>query len=373
MVRRERGERTMVTCQLARCGGAAVIAISALLATALPTPAQQLSPAMQSVVAAANKEGTLKVVWPGTLLGGARGLPTIEKNMNKMFGTNIKVSHTPTGSLIQQGFQLVNEAKANAPASTDIYIAVVNVFSTLSQNKVLLPVDWPALLPDRITDKLVELDSSALRIATGVYGVTYNTKLIPNPPKTLEGWLDPSLKGKIATNPQGVGFDYLLANDVMGTDKALDFVKRFSPQIGGLIFCTEQNRVASGEFPAMMFDCGPSEALRMNESGLPVDQLLLRDFLPVTYFYGTIPKNSPHPNAAKVLLAYLMTEEGQRLQWDLWRADLHLLPGSRAAQRIDAAVKDGAKPLEVTAAWYMAHPEVDAGRAEVVKIIREGH
>jgi len=353
-------------------GGAVAIVLAVLFSTISSSMSQELSAEMRSVVAEANKEGALKVVWPGTLLGGARGLPIIEQNMNRMFGTNVKLSHTPTGSLIQQGFQLINEAKANAPASTDIYIAVVNVFQTLTQNSVLLPVKWQALLPGRITPELVELDGAALKIATGSYGVTYNSKLVPNPPKTLAGFLDPAFKGKIATNPQGVGFDYLLANDVMGRDKALDYVKQFSPQIGGLIFCTDQNRVASGEFVAMMFDCGPNDAIRMKESGLPVDQVLLRDHMPVTYFYGTIPRNAPHPNAAKVLLAYLMTEEGQRLQWDLWRADLHLLPGSRLAERMQAAAKDGAKPLEVDAKWYSEHPEVDANRADVLKIIRGG-
>ena len=355
-----------------RTGGAAAIALFAVCMTAMPSSGQQLSAEMQAVAAEANKEGVLKVVWPGTLLGGARGLPIIEANMNKMFGTKVKLTHTPTGSLIQQGFQLVSEAKANAPASTDIYIAVVNVFATLSQNNVLLPVNWPALLPGRITDQHVELGGAALKIATGSYGVTYNTKLVPNPPKTLAGWLDPAFKGKVATNPQGVAFDYLLANDVMGKEKALDYVKRFSPQIGGLIFCTEQNRVASGEFAAMMFDCGPNDALRMKEAGLPVDQILLRDHMPVTYFYGTIPKTAQHPNAAKILLAYLMTEEGQRLQWDLWRADLHLMPGSRIAERMDVAAKDGGKPLAVDEKWFSSHPEVEANRAEVVKIIREG-
>ena len=358
--------------RIRRLGGAAAIVLAAFFSMATSSTSQELSAEMRSAVTEANKEGALKVVWPGTLLGGARGLSMIEQNMNKLFGTNVKLSHTPTGSLIQQGFQLVNEAKANAPASTDIYIAVVNVFQTLTQNGVLLPVNWQALLPGRSNPELVELDGAALKIATGLYGVTYNSKLVPNPPETLAGFLDPAFKGKIATNPQGVGFDYLLANDVMGREKALDYVKRFSPQIGGLIFCTDQNRVASGEFVAMMFDCGPIDAIKMKESGLPVDQVLMRDYMPVSYFYGTIPKNAPHPNAAKVLLAYLMTEEGQRLQWDLWRTDLHLLPGSRLAERMQAAVRDGAKPLNIDAKWYSEHPEVDAGRTDMLKIIRGG-
>ncbi len=355
-----------------KASGTFAITLAATLLVAGASMAQQLSPDMQTAVAAANKEGSLTVVWPGTMLGGAKGVPDIEKGMEKMFGAKIKISHTPTGSLIQQGFQLVNETKANAPASTDIYVAVVNVFGPLEENKVLLPVNWPALLPGRINDSHVELNGAALKISTGSYGVSYNTRLMPNPPKTLEGYLAATMKGKIAVNPQGVGFDYLLANDVYGKEKTFDFLKKFSGQIGGLIFCTEINRVTTGEFAGFMFDCGPNEALRMKENSLPIDQILLRDHLPVTYFYGTIPRTATHPNAAKVLLAYLMTEEGQKLQWDLWRTDLDLLPGSNIGKRIDEAVKDGAKPLRIDAKWYASHPEVDAARNDMIKILREG-
>jgi ABC-type Fe3+ transport system substrate-binding protein len=358
-----------------KIGGLGLLTAAAISATALaacPAGAQELSPEMKAVVAEANKEGTLKVIWPGNLLGGARGLATIEQNVNKMFGSQVKMSHTPTGSLIQLGFQIANEAKANTPAGTDVYIAVANVLPMLTQNKLLVAVPWQKLLPGRITDRIVELDGAALKLASTMYGVTYNTKLLPNVPRTLEGFLAPGLKGKLATNPQGVGFDVLAANEVMGREKTLDYAKRFSAQVAGLINCTDQNRVGTGEFVAMMFDCGPIDAIKMKEAGLPVDQVLLKDHTTLSYFYGAIPANAAHPNAAKLLIAYLVTEEGQRLQWELWREDLHLLPGSKLAERLDAAIKDGSKPLEVNASWYANHPEVDATRPDLLKIIREG-
>lgn len=350
----------------------AAAAASATGLVAHPAGALELSPEMKAVVAEANKEGALKVIWPGNLLGGARGLAAIEQNVNKMFGSQVKMSHTPTGSLIQLGFQIANEAKANTPAGTDVYIAVSNVLPMLTKNKLLVTVPWQKLLPGRITDQIVELDGAALRLATTMYGVTYNTKLLPNVPRTLEGMLAPELKGKIATTPQAVGFDVLAANDVLGRDKALDYVKRFSGQVAGLINCTDQNRVGTGEFVAMMFDCGPIDAIKMKEAGLPVEQVLLKDYTPLSYFYGAIPANAAHPNAAKLLIAYLVTEEGQRLQWELWREDLHQLPGSKIGERLNAAIKDGSKPLEVNGSWYVSHPEADAARGDMLKLLREG-
>lgn len=351
----------------------ATAAASAIVLAGSPAaPAAELSAEMKALVAEANKEGALKVIWPGNLLGGARGLAMIEQNMNKMFGSQVKMSHTPTGSLIQLAFQIANEAKAKTPAGTDVYIAVSNVLPMMAENGLLTKVDWQKLLPGRVTDRLVEFDGGVLRLASTMYGVTYNTRLVPNPPQTLEGWLAPQFKGKLATNPQGVALDVLTANDILGREKALDYIKRFSAQVAGLINCTDQNRVGTGEFAAMMFDCGPIDAIKMKESGLPVDQLLLRDFTPLSYFYGLVPVNAQHPNAAKLLIAYLVTEEGQRLQWELWRADLHLLPGSRLGERLEAAVKNGAKPVETDGRWYLTHPEVTAARADLLKIIREG-
>ncbi len=332
----------------------------------------QLSPEMQAVVAEANKEGSLKVIWPGNMLGGARGLATIEQNMNKMFGSQVKMSHTPTGSVIGLGFQIANEAKANTPSGTDVYIAVSNVLPMMSQANLLTKVEWQKLLPGKIPSEIVELDGGVIQLATTMYGITYNTRLIPNPPRTLEGWLAPQYKGKLASNPQAVAHDILGANDVMGRDKTLEYVKKFSGQIAGLMNCTDQNRVGTGEFAAMMFDCGPIDALKMKDAGLPVDQVLLQDFMPLSYFYGVIPANARSKNAAKLLIAYLVTDEGQKLQWDLWRSDLHHLPGSKLAERIDAAVKAGAKPIQVNARWYMDHPEVDATRNDILKIIRDG-
>ncbi|MGE0748915.1 MAG: hypothetical protein AB7K86_26885, partial [Rhodospirillales bacterium] len=227
---------------------AAAAAASAVVLAGAAAHAAELSAEMKAVVAEANKEGALKVIWPGNLLGGARGLATIEQNMNKMFGSQVKMSHTPTGSLIQLAFQIANEAKAKTPAGTDVYIAVSNVLPMMAENNLLTKVDWQKLLPGRVTPAIVELDGGVLRLASTMYGVTYNTKLVPSPPQTLEGWLAPQFKGKLATNPQGVALDVLAANDIMGRDKALDFVKRFSPQVAGLINCTDQNRVGTGEF-----------------------------------------------------------------------------------------------------------------------------
>ena len=42
-----------------------------------------------------NKEGKLKLMWGEGTLGGTKGAAKFESMINKMFGTNIKISFTP--------------------------------------------------------------------------------------------------------------------------------------------------------------------------------------------------------------------------------------------------------------------------------------
>ena len=330
--------------------------------------AADLSPEMKAIAQAADKEGTLKLAWAPNILGGARGAQTIAQGMNKMFGTNVKLTYTPGADLVTLGFQVGTEAGAGRPASTDALLGVYNTVAPLAKDKRLVQVPWPKLLPGRVDANIIEADGGAVRIASLPYGIAYNTKLMPNPPKTLAGFLKPEYKGKIASTPYAAGIDFLPA--VMGKEKGMEYVASLSGQLGGLIRCSEMNRVASGEFEALVLDCGPLDALLMKDKGLPVDEFMPQDFATVSFFYGVVPSNSEHPNAAKLFFAYLLTEEGQKLQWELWRLDLHHFPESQIRPRIETARQAGAKVVEVSLQWVAERPEIDSAKPEVLKLLR---
>jgi hypothetical protein len=79
-----------------------------------------------------------------------------------------------------------------------------------------------------------------------------------------------------------------------------------------------------GEFWALIFDCGGSDAQLAKAKGAPVDQVVATDFVQMRFFYMGVPKNSASPNAAKAFIAFMMTPEGQKLAWDTWAEDAHL-------------------------------------------------
>ena len=87
------------------------------------------------------------------------------------------------------------------------------------------------------------------------------------------------------------------------------------------------------------------------------------------YYYFAVPKNAPHPNAAKLYAVFQMTEEGQRLSYETWKTDLHFLPGSRMGAMVEGYLKQNVPFKEVTVEWQLTRPEINANRSELIKIL----
>ena len=140
-------------------------------------------------------------------------------------------------------------------------------------------------------------------------------------------------------------------------------------QIAGVMRCGETERVATGEYLALVMDCTGQDALLWQDKGAPVAQLMPLDAAQQRYYYFAVPRNAQHPSAAKLFTIFLLTEEGQRLAYDTWKIDLHFLPGSKMGAMIADHQKRGVKFKEVTTQWWSEHPEIDASRSELIKIL----
>ena len=335
-----------------------------------PAPAAEMSPALKAVAEAAKKEGTLKLFLHPGAFGDGRGIQRIQAGMNKMFGTNIEIKYASGPAMGSIGNQLLAEFKANRPASTDVYFGNGPYAISLLDNNVLHATDWTALLPGRITNAIVEANGMAIRIGNNVRQIAYNTNLLPKPPETLDGWLAPALKGKLATTPYAAGFVDLVGIAGWNGEKLVAFTRALSENVSGLIGCGDEHRVASGEFAALVFVCG-NDADVLREKGAPIALTTPRDFVSVSYFYLMVPKHAEHPNAAKLMITYMMTEEGQKLNWELERRDLHNFPGSNSGKEVDAAVAKATTPvIWRTIAWMKENPGGNDALPEVIKIIR---
>lgn len=323
---------------------------------------------LNEIIAGAKREGTINLVWSQAVMGEERQVQQHMANFNKLFGTSLNYRFSPGPSMPQQGNQLFMEYRAGQPASTDVFLAAILAISPFLQHGMYLTVPWTKLAPGRISANIVEGGGTLVRVVTSVSVVTYNTKLMPRPPASLEGLLAPEWKGRIATTPYAAGFDVLLANDFWGEKKTIDFAKRFSQQVAGLIRCGEAERILSGEYAALAIDCTSQSPQRWKERGAPIDFFVPSDAAQKRYYYVTVPKHASHPNAGVLFSLYLLSAEGQKEMWDSMRTDLDTLPGSHIGEVVGKYETQGVRFKDITAEWWAKHPEIHERLKQVTGI-----
>jgi ABC-type Fe3+ transport system substrate-binding protein len=357
-------QREVVVKQIVRCCLAAAIALAGGAANA-----EEISPALKDLAAAANKEGSITLSWSQSTLAGSQGAARFQAAINKMFGTNIRINFVPGADMARIVNQLATEFSAGQKATVDIALGAAPQIAPVLKVNFFEQIDWKPYLPGRITSDMIELDGRIIRVVTGLSGATYNAQLAPMKPTTLEDFLKPEWKGKLASTPYAAGFDVLLADDVWGKPKTVNYVRALSKQITGLIRCGEAERVATGEYLALVMDCTGQDALQWKERGAPLEQMMPLDAAQQRYYYFAIPKNAQHPSAAKLYTTFILTEEGQKLAYDTWKTDLHFLPGSKMGAMVADYKKRNVKFKEVTVDWWSAHPEIEASKSELIKIL----
>ncbi|HEY4134538.1 MAG TPA: extracellular solute-binding protein [Alphaproteobacteria bacterium] len=339
----------------------------------LPAVAAEQSPALKELIAAANKEGKVNLSWGAKQLGGNAGVKEITDQMNAMFGTKIVPRFTPAPNENENLNAILIAKNVNRPSQTDIFLGSNQHGALIAKNKLGTEVDWQALLPGRIQASSVEANGAAIRMYTVLPGgIIYNTQRAPSVPTNLTDLLKPEWKGKIASTPYASGFDLLSSKDVWGEERTLDFARKLSAQISGLMRCNEFERVASGEFAAYALDCTGTDWQEWVKKGMPIGHVIPDDFAAVRYNYMTVPVNAVNPHAAELLITFLHTPEGQKFIWNERYADLHTYEDGQMAKEIDEHKKRGVVFHEFTIDWYTAHPEIRESAAKVVKIMSTG-
>jgi ABC-type Fe3+ transport system substrate-binding protein len=331
----------------------------------------QNNPALQQIIAGANSEGRLSLSWAPDVMGGAAATKLFEDGIKKEFGATIHIDFAPGADPARIAGQLWTEVQAGQSSSIDIFLGSAAQMAPLSQRDFFLPIDWHQYLPDRISPDLSEAGNKIVRIGTTLSGISYNTQLAPAKPTSLHDFLKPEWKGRIATTPYAAGFDVLLSDDMWGVNKTIDFVTALSKQISGLIRCGENERLASGEFIALVMDCSGQATSKWKAKGAPLDYALPADGTSLRYYYFALPKNVRHPDAAKLYTLFLLTPPGQALVWQTWAMDLHTYPGSHMREQIDAFEKSGGTLTEVTVGWWQKQAEIDANKDKLVKIVSQ--
>lgn len=197
-------------------------------------------------------------------------------------------------------------------------------------------------------------------------GIAYNDKIISKAeaPKSWTDLLDPKWKGKMIAPDPGVSGTGLMGFYFWDKTFGLDFIRKFSTQSPMIVGSTSPaaNAVASGERPiGAMMDSW--EVVRRARKNLPVAITFPKEGVPVAPSPVAVVAGSPDPNAAQLLMTWIMSKEGQQTFMDevgsyTARTDMPPLKGMPTLQELKLVDIDWAALEKVQAQVVDAYSKI---------------
>jgi iron(III) transport system substrate-binding protein len=306
--------------------GSLLLALALGALTSVAQAAWKDQPAVKALYEKARQEGQV-VIW-----GPARSeIEWIEPAFGKVF-PGIKVPFVGDNDVFTRA---IAEARGGRH-QVDVMWTSINGGILFATRNLTAKVDWRAL---GIADAETAFDGQMLFANRALWIVTFNPDRAKGAelPDTWEGYLDPKFKDKMIANP------FLLPRLAgslslsWGEGKALDFVRKLvNEQEIMLTRAPRETFLKSGERMLALGEIDGTyrrQAKRGNLYGIKVPQPVV-----FTQFGSMVMANAPHPNAARLLAAWLATDEGKaarraatgQLEYD--RPDSELARKLRAGQ-----------------------------------------
>lgn len=263
-----------------------------------------------SLYAAAKAEG--QITWYTTLIFDTAVRPLMNAFQQKYPGVQVKFSRADSAPT---ALKILNEERAGK-VQADVFDGTETAAPLISAGFV-----------EKYTPPNVDAFPAQVRDPNGYwYSYIYyfltpaiNTKLIPldQAPKTAQDLLDPKWQGKIAWNMSAsTGAMAFIAGimEKMGDDKGIAYLKELSKQHIINVDVTARamvDKVAAGEYP-MALGIFNHHTVMTADKGAPVTWLKLDPIVASLALTGIV-KGAPHPNAARLFVDFLLSEDTQKL------------------------------------------------------------
>jgi iron(III) transport system substrate-binding protein len=288
------------------------VVLTALLVTACgtsnaTTPDGEGGSGEDALVAAAKEEGS--VTWYSSI--PQEPMDAVAQEFQKRYGITINITRGLTGQLTQR---LSAEQDSGRPAADVVNLADPIAFTDMTEKGWLTTFEGDDVpgLSDWPTDYLIDDN----RIVTGIQvaSVAYNTDLVDK--EDLEGWeslLDPEYKNEIILSDPAAVPPWLSLMMFLRDNVDEDFLPRLAAQQPTMVESAVPGaqQLAAGE-AKLQFPTTVAVVQPLKDAGAPIDTVY---FTPATGVeqYTALIDGGPHPNAAKLLLSFLMSEDGQAL------------------------------------------------------------
>jgi ABC-type Fe3+ transport system substrate-binding protein len=289
--------------------GGARAAIGALLVAAL-LAASPVWAADRALIEAATREG--KVVWYTTLIVN-QAIRRLQQAFEQKYpGVRLEYSRaddSPTA------LKILTEARAGA-VQADIFDGLYNMIA-LQRAGLLAPYRPPnaQAYPQALRDP----DGFWIAILIYVFAPGINTNLVAlrEAPRSLRDLLDPRWRGRMVWNPNSIaGAPGFVGNVLlsMGDERGMDYLRALAKQQIVNVEASSRailDQVIAGEYPIglMMFNHHTVISAR---KGAPTTWVKLEP-VPVAPDAIALLKDAPHPNAARLLMEFLTSDDGQQV------------------------------------------------------------
>jgi ABC-type Fe3+ transport system substrate-binding protein len=288
-----------------------VLVLLALAGLMLPQAAVRAADPDPALVEAARKDGT--VVWYSGMIINQIVRPLVERFEAKYPGIKVQYSRASGND---NALKIMNEARARRPLA-DMFDGTTALNALLDGGLIaeFRPAEAQRYPANR-------KDPKGLWTSPNVYYYTaaYNTNLVPaaEAPKTFDDLLDPKWKGKMAwTYDLTVGGPPGFIHNILtikGQDKGMAYLKEFAKQQPVVIPAAQRvvlDKVIAGEYPIGLMTLSYHSTISANQ-GAPVQWLKMPPMI-MSVNTVSVLKNAPHPNAARLLIEFLLSREGQEI------------------------------------------------------------
>lgn len=287
-------------------GGGAAQAQSPAAACAAPKEVQGFLTCAD--VEAAKKEGTVVLYAPA---GQAQQL-AILKEFNKLF-PEIRVQSVwaQTGSLYAKVQQ---EVKTNNTLVDVLVLSDPTLLNDMQKSKTIADYVSPEL--KGYTDPHMQSTPPGYWTSWGLVAtaIVYNTTTIgPNPPESWKELADKRFEGRRASvknTTSGLQFaQWKTIADVLGPEYWTKGIAPLKP-IAFDSFTQQYDRLASGA-DLVAINGQISGAMQYIEKGAPFKIVYPKEGVPATLEGVSVVSSAPHPQAARLLVDYLLSKKGQ--------------------------------------------------------------
>lgn len=284
---------------------ASSIVVVVIAATAVSKPAQSQTSGWDAVIANAKKEGSV------TIYSAAPGAPPVTEINNlfkQRYGIRVDVLEGRASEILER----IRIEQSAGRAAGDVHYNGSTPTERMSAEGAFQPYgDIPNaknVVPPYVADG-TRLSSNTLS-----YGILVNNNLVKpgDEPKSWRDLLDPKWQNKILADDMralgGGSILFFVLTDKLGAD----FHRQFAKQNPAFVrdIRNAERRITRGEYPLLVPEVLP---YYVAIKGLPVRFVTPEEGCPYVRFDLTMLKDAPHPNAARLLMNFYLSDEAQEI------------------------------------------------------------